>query len=93
MTQQTENIIAELQSLKAEVARILDAKSEEFRSVSKAHIDALGQKMRESLGEVGAALKNEEEGIEKIVAAHRIPALAAALAIGIVVGVTMRRAS
>jgi ElaB/YqjD/DUF883 family membrane-anchored ribosome-binding protein len=81
----------ELLALKADAVRMLGSAGDEMLKASREHADALAGQLKSALEEVGRNLDQEEKQIEKLVTDRPIAALACAFAVGIVVGVALRR--
>ncbi len=81
----------ELLALKADAVRLLGTAGDEMLKTSREHADALAEQLKSALEEIGRNLDQEEKQIEKLVAERPIAALACAFAIGIVVGLALRR--
>jgi len=81
----------ELLALKADAVRLLGTAGDEMLKTSREHADALAEQLKSALEEIGRNLDQEEKQIEKLVAERPIAALACAFAVGIVVGLALRR--
>jgi ElaB/YqjD/DUF883 family membrane-anchored ribosome-binding protein len=81
----------ELLALKTDAARLLGTAGDEVLKASREHADALAGQLKSALEEIGRNLDLEEKQIEKLVAESPIAALACAFAVGIVVGLALRR--
>ena len=81
----------ELMALKADAARVLGTAGDEMLKSSREHADNLAEQLKSALTELGENLGREEKQIERMVAERPIAALACAFAVGIVVGLALRR--
>jgi ElaB/YqjD/DUF883 family membrane-anchored ribosome-binding protein len=81
----------ELLALKADAVRLLGTAGDEMLKTSREHADAFAEQLKSALEEIGRNLDQEEKQIEKLVAERPIAALACAFAVGIVVGLAVRR--
>ncbi len=86
-----DEILNELQSLKAEVVRLSKEKTDRFRSSSRAQAEALAGEVRKNLMDLESVLQEQEQDFEKAVAKHPVPALAVALGVGFAIGLSMRK--
>ena len=81
----------ELQSLKADLTRLLDTTGEEILNSSRSHAQTLAEQLREALTDFGEVLSQEEGQFDKLVAGRPVASLASAFALGVVVGMAVRR--
>lgn len=81
----------ELLSLKADAVRLLGTAGDGLLKTSREHVDAFADQLKSALEEIGRDLEQEEKQIEKLVAERPIAALACAFAVGIVVGLALKR--
>ena len=81
----------ELQELKGEVSRLLNATGEGIFDASKTHAEALADQMKAALNDLGQTLSEQEEHVGNIVSERPIATLASAFALGVVVGFMLRR--
>ncbi len=81
----------ELMALKADAARLLGTAGEEMLKASRERADNLAEQLKSALDELGRNLGEEEKQIERLVAERPIAALACAFAVGIAVGIALRR--
>jgi ElaB/YqjD/DUF883 family membrane-anchored ribosome-binding protein len=81
----------ELLALKADAARLLGTAGDEMLKASRERADALAEQLKSALDELSQNLGREEQQIEKLVAERPIAALACAFAVGIAVGIALRR--
>lgn len=87
----TDEILNELQSLKAEVVRLSKEKTDRFRTSSRAQAEALASEVRKNLMDLESMIQEQEQDFEKTVAKHPVPALAVALGVGFAIGLSMRK--
>ena len=81
----------ELQALKSEMSRLLNAGGDGMLDAARNRADALADQIKDTLNELGATLSAEEEHVERLVAERPIAALASALVLGIAIGFMLRR--
>jgi ElaB/YqjD/DUF883 family membrane-anchored ribosome-binding protein len=81
----------ELLALKADAARLLGTAGDEMLKASREQADQLSEQLKSALDELGETMGREEQQLEKLVAERPIAALACAFAVGIVVGLALRR--
>lgn len=81
----------ELLALKADTTRLLGTASDEVLKASRERADNLAEQLKSALDELGETLGREEQQLEKLVVERPIAALACAFAVGIVVGLALRR--
>jgi ElaB/YqjD/DUF883 family membrane-anchored ribosome-binding protein len=88
---QTNEFMEELQALKNDVSRLLNAAGEGLFDASKQHAEALADQIKATLNDLGDAMVQEEDRIGEIVAERPFITLATAFALGAVVGFMLRR--
>ena len=81
----------ELLALKADVSRLLNTTGEEIFDASKNHAEALADQIKAALSDLGDTLSEQEEHLESIISERPITSLAAAFALGAIVGFMLRR--
>jgi ElaB/YqjD/DUF883 family membrane-anchored ribosome-binding protein len=81
----------ELHALKVDLSRLLDTSAEDIFDRSKSQADALADQIKAALNDLGEALSQEETQLAKIVSERPVTALASAFALGMIVGLLMRR--
>lgn len=81
----------ELLALRADAGRLLGTASEEMLKASREQADAFTEQLKSVLDELGQTLEREGKQVERLVAERPIAALACAFAVGIVVGIALRR--
>ena len=81
----------ELQTLKADLARLLNTTGENLFEASRSRADALGDQVKGALSDLTETLGEQEDHIETIMAQRPVVSLASAFALGVVVGLMLRR--
>ena len=81
----------ELQALKVDVSALLNTTTERHFDASKTRADALVDQIKGALSELGETLSGEQDHVEKLIADRPIATLASAFALGVVVGLMLRR--
>jgi len=81
----------ELQALKGDVSRLLNTTGEEIFDASKNRAEAIADQIKSALNDLGDTLSEQEEHLESIIAERPIASLASAFALGIVIGLMLRR--
>ena len=81
----------ELQALKGDVSRLLNTTSEGIFDTSKNHAEALADQIKGALNDLGETLGEQEEHLEDVISERPVASLAAAFALGAVVGFMLRR--
>ncbi len=81
----------ELQALKAEMSRVLEMPADEMLEAARNKTEAFAEQIKASLSDLGQTLSEEEEHVERLIAARPIAALASAFALGIAIGYMLRR--
>ncbi|HLG80048.1 MAG TPA: hypothetical protein VKY22_03465 [Bradyrhizobium sp.] len=81
----------ELQSLKVDLASMLSSAGEDMLNSSKARADALADQIKAALADLGDVLAEENGQIGRLVADRPVASLASAFALGVVVGLALRR--
>ena len=81
----------ELQALKRDVSRLLNTTGEGILDASKSSAEALADQIRAALRDLGEALSEQEDHVEKLISDRPIATLASSFALGIVVGFMLRR--
>ena len=81
----------ELLALKADAVRLLGTAGDEVLKSSCEHADAFAEQLKAALEEITRNLDHDEKQLEKLVAERPIAALACTFALGIVVGLALRR--
>jgi len=81
----------ELQVLKNEVSRLLSNTGDDVFDAAKNRADALTDKIKAALSELGETLGEQEDHVEALIAERPIATMASAFALGIVIGFMLRR--
>jgi ElaB/YqjD/DUF883 family membrane-anchored ribosome-binding protein len=81
----------ELLALRADAARLLGTAGDEMLKTSRERADNVSEQLKSALDELGETLGREEQQLEKLVVERPIAALACAFAVGVVVGLALRR--
>ena len=81
----------ELQSLKVDLASMLSSAGEDILNNSKARADALADQIKVALADLGEILGEEDGQVGRLVADRPVASLASAFALGVVVGLALRR--
>lgn len=81
----------ELLALKADAVRLLGSAGDEMLKTSREHVDAFADQLKSALHEAGRHLEQDEKQVAKLVEERPVAALACAFAVGIVVGLALRR--
>jgi ElaB/YqjD/DUF883 family membrane-anchored ribosome-binding protein len=87
----TTHLNDELQALKIDVSRLLNASGEGLRDTANASADAFATRIKEALEELSEVLSNEEGQVRQLISERPVTSLASAFALGVVVGFVMRR--
>ena len=81
----------ELLALKSEMSRLLNMPADEIFDAARNRSEALADQIKASLGELGETLSEEEEHVERLIAERPMVALASAFALGVAIGLMLRR--
>jgi ElaB/YqjD/DUF883 family membrane-anchored ribosome-binding protein len=81
----------ELQTLKVDLSRLLDTSAEHILDQSKSQAEAIADQIKAVLGDLGEALADEEAQFTRIVSQRPVTAIVSAFALGMIVGLMMRR--
>lgn len=84
-------LMDELQALKKDVARVLHTTAEGVFDSSKSQAETLADQIKTALNDLGETLSQEEEQLARLIADRPMTSLASAFALGVVVGLLMRR--
>jgi hypothetical protein len=87
----SQDILEELHALKREAAHTLNRNAEEWQQIARGKAHSLAEDIKTLATDIRNALAVEEAEIERAVAGHAVPALASALALGIALGLLLRR--
>jgi ElaB/YqjD/DUF883 family membrane-anchored ribosome-binding protein len=77
----------ELLALKADAARLLGTAGDEMIKASRQRADDLAEQLKSALGDFA----EEEKQLEKLVAERPVATLACAFAVGVLIGLALRR--
>ncbi|UGY11866.1 hypothetical protein HAP48_0001780 (plasmid) [Bradyrhizobium septentrionale] len=83
--------VDELQALKSEVSRLLNATGDGLFDNAKNRADALADQIKAALNELGETLSEQEDHVETLIAERPIATMASAFALGVVIGFMLRR--
>lgn len=81
----------ELQALKGDVSRLLNATGEGIFDASKDRAEALADQIKAALNDLGETLSHEQDHVDRLISGRPITTLASAFALGVVVGFMLRR--
>jgi ElaB/YqjD/DUF883 family membrane-anchored ribosome-binding protein len=81
----------ELQALKGDLSRLLNTTSEGIFDSSTSRAEALADQIKAALNDLGETLSEQEGKVENIISDRPITSLASAFALGVVVGVMLRK--
>jgi ElaB/YqjD/DUF883 family membrane-anchored ribosome-binding protein len=81
----------ELQALKGDLSRLLNSSGEGIFDASKNRAEALAEQIKVALDDLSQTLSEQEENLESIISERPIASLASAFALGVVVGLMLRR--
>ncbi|MGB8609390.1 DUF883 family protein [Bradyrhizobium sp.] len=81
----------ELLALKDDVSRLLNTTSEGIFDASKNRAEALADQIKAALDDLGETLSEQEGHVENIISERPIASIASAFALGVVVGLMLRR--
>lgn len=81
----------ELHALKRDLARTFEAAKARMAQDPKGRIEDAAEQIKAALADLGDTLLHEEKHVEEVVTQRPIAALASAFAVGIVIGLLLRR--
>lgn len=81
----------ELLALKGEVSRLLSATGEGLFDASKDHAEAVADQIKSALNDLTKTLSEQEDHLENLISDRPVASLASAFALGVVVGLMLRR--
>jgi ElaB/YqjD/DUF883 family membrane-anchored ribosome-binding protein len=81
----------ELQALKVDLSRLLASSAESIVDQSKSQAEAVADQIKAALSDLGEVLADEEAQLTRLVSERPVTALASAFALGMIVGMMMRR--
>lgn len=88
---ESDGLGAELRALKNEISQLLDIRADDLLDAAKSGTETLADQVKAAVSELGETLSEEEEHLERLVAERPIAALASAFAVGVVIGLMLRR--
>jgi ElaB/YqjD/DUF883 family membrane-anchored ribosome-binding protein len=81
----------ELDALKSDLSRLMSTTGEELVDASRGRAEAIVDQIKQALDDLGGTLEQQEDQLGKIVSDRPIASLASAFALGIVVGLMLRK--
>jgi ElaB/YqjD/DUF883 family membrane-anchored ribosome-binding protein len=81
----------ELQTLKDDVSRLLHTTTEGLFDSSKSQAEALADQIKTALNDLGETLSDDEAELARLISNRPVASLASAFALGVVVGLLLRR--
>jgi ElaB/YqjD/DUF883 family membrane-anchored ribosome-binding protein len=81
----------ELQTLKDDVARLLNTTSGNIYKASKSRAHTLADQVKAALNDLNETLSEQENHVEHIISDRPVSSLASAFALGVVAGFMLRR--
>jgi ElaB/YqjD/DUF883 family membrane-anchored ribosome-binding protein len=81
----------ELQTLKGDVARLLNTTSEGIFDTAKDCTEALADQIKAALNDLNETLSDQEKHLGNVISDRPITSLASAFALGVVIGFMLRR--
>jgi ElaB/YqjD/DUF883 family membrane-anchored ribosome-binding protein len=81
----------ELQALKADFSRLASATGDEIFDASRNRAEALAHQIKAALDDLEDTLDQQEDHLKKLVTDRPVASLASAFALGIVVGLMLRK--
>jgi ElaB/YqjD/DUF883 family membrane-anchored ribosome-binding protein len=81
----------ELQALKVDLSRLLGSSAESIVDQSRSQAEAVADQIKAALSDLGEVLSDEEAQLARLVSERPVAALASAFALGMIVGLMMRR--
>ena len=81
----------ELHAIKSELSSLMSASADDMLHAAKNHSEVLVEQIKDTLNELGEILSAEEEHVEKLIAERPIAALASTFALGVAIGLMLRR--
>jgi ElaB/YqjD/DUF883 family membrane-anchored ribosome-binding protein len=81
----------ELQALKGDLSRLLNTTGEGIFDASRNRAEALAEQVKVALDDLGQTLSEQEGNLESLISERPIASLASAFALGVVVGLMLRR--
>jgi ElaB/YqjD/DUF883 family membrane-anchored ribosome-binding protein len=84
-------LAAELKSLQGEMSRLLNRTGEGLFDATKDGAEALADQVKTAMNDLGKTLGEQEDHLETLISERPVAALASAFALGVVVGLILRR--
>jgi ElaB/YqjD/DUF883 family membrane-anchored ribosome-binding protein len=81
----------ELHALKHEISRAIHTSGDRVAEASKSSVDEIAGQIKAAFTDLGRTLGDEEAHVQTIITQRPLAALASAFALGVVVGVLLRR--
>jgi len=81
----------ELLALRDDLSRLIHTGAESVYDSSKGQAEALAEQLKATLTELGETMSQEESELAKLVSARPMTSLISAFALGIVVGILVKR--
>jgi ElaB/YqjD/DUF883 family membrane-anchored ribosome-binding protein len=81
----------ELQALKVDLSRLLNTSADDIFDQSKHQAEAIADQIKAALSDLGEVLSDEEAQLTRFVSQRPATAMASAFALGVIVGLVMRR--
>ncbi|HEY4987348.1 MAG TPA: hypothetical protein VII39_12065 [Bradyrhizobium sp.] len=81
----------ELQALKGDLSRLMATTSEGLFQASRGRADAITDQVKAALSDLTETLSEQEDHIEAFISERPVASLASAFALGVVVGLMLRR--
>jgi ElaB/YqjD/DUF883 family membrane-anchored ribosome-binding protein len=81
----------ELQALKGDLSRLLNTTGEGIFDTSRNRAEALADQVKTALSDLGETLGEQEGHLEDVISKRPIASLASAFALGVVIGLMLRR--
>ena len=87
----TSELINELQALKHELSRATHAANERMADAARSGVEDVAGQLKGLLEDLGETLGEEEKFVESLIAERPMAAVASAFALGVAVGLMVRR--
>src|ERR1700694_5203114 len=81
----------ELQALKGDVSRLLNTASAGLFEAARKRAEVVADQIKAALNDLGETLSEQEDHVENLISERPITSLASAFALGVVVGLMLRR--
>jgi len=89
----TSELTSELDALKRELSRAAHAANDRVTEAAKSGVEEITGQIRTMLSDLGETFGEEEKVVEALIAERPMAAVASAFALGLVVGLMLRRRS